>query len=476
MNNGKAAKNNNDEPAAAAAAAAAASFFTVLLSFQGQTFALDHVTTSTTATELFQRTRELLFPAATVNDKKKKNKSADDDDDDDTDVADDDDVVLKILYKGKQIVQQEEDNVDATPVFAAAPNKSAKLIVLASHKQTLETLNSKRSDPLLRGFDNERKAPVSSTASGNNSNPWHGISQQDRHYKFVRFEACTAQSFGHRYAGDSTPHAFVALAMLEKLANDPGIVAVMKSRQLVVNTLGEMDPIDDRIMQKKHQESHHGNSCLLGYNTNRGLRIDVRLRTFDLSSFLPYPQLVATLIHELSHNWCGEHDLLFWTNLGQMRIEYLIAHQALARRGILIHGTTTAQLAGLSVQQLQDIYQTVMEELQPEMGQHGLPAQIVAPAMQQCCRDLQAEQQQQQLAQVDGGGQRVRGLRGTTTTTTTTTGTTTAGGSLITQRELALAAAENRRQRGLVASMQEPAEPQKEKYQPKKDSNEKKNE
>ncbi len=34
-------------------------------------------------------------------------------------------------------------------------------------------------------------------------------------------------------------------------------------------TLGEMDPIDDRIMQRMQLE---GGKCLLGYKSNRGLR------------------------------------------------------------------------------------------------------------------------------------------------------------------------------------------------------------
>jgi hypothetical protein len=55
----------------------------------------------------------------------------------------------------------------------------------------------------------------------------------------------------------------------------------------MVGTLGEMDPIDDRLMQKKEQQG----GCLLGYNTNGGVRIDVKLRTDDLQGFRPYLEL-----------------------------------------------------------------------------------------------------------------------------------------------------------------------------------------
>jgi hypothetical protein len=39
-----------------------------------------------------------------------------------------------------------------------------------------------------------------------------------------------------------------------------------------------MDTDDDRIMQRMQIE---GGECLLGYNTNRELRIDMKLRTDD---------------------------------------------------------------------------------------------------------------------------------------------------------------------------------------------------
>lgn len=113
--------------------------------------------------------------------------------------------------------------------------------------------------------------------------------------------------------------------LLHQLATDPGIVSILTKRELLVGTLGEMDPIDDRLMQAKQSEG----ACLLGYNTNHGMRIHVKLRTDDLSAFRPYNELASTLIHELSHNWIGEHNALFWTNYGQMRVEYLFVHARL---------------------------------------------------------------------------------------------------------------------------------------------------
>merc|ERR1712003_264407 len=137
----------------------------------------------------------------------------------------------------------------------------------------------------------------------------------------------------------------------------------MKERELVVGTLGEMDPIDDRIMQKTEAKG----GCLLGYNTNRGLRIDIKLRTDDLSDSRPYSQLVSTVIHELSHNWVGEHNLLFWTNYAQMRAEYLCTHARLRYSSNVVRGRKTSELAGLNEKALNNVFDLLMNELQHHM-------------------------------------------------------------------------------------------------------------
>merc|ERR1712187_557540 len=141
-----------------------------------------------------------------------------------------------------------------------------------------------------------------------------------------------------------TPHAFEARKLLERLATDPGFKSIIHERELVVGTLGEIDPIDDRYMKEK--EKHGG--LLLGYNTNNGHRIDLKLRTDDLSGFRTYHEIVCTLIHELSHNWVSEHDYLFWTNFGQMLVEYMYAHlQPFVVNLRTVRGQTTAERAFL---------------------------------------------------------------------------------------------------------------------------------
>ena len=330
---------------------------------------------------------------------------------------------LKILLKGKRL----DENDLAIPVFKEIPKKAPKLIIMATSKVVLRELAAKRSDPTIRGFDQERKQPKQTSQQHWGEN----MSAQSKEYKFCRFQACTWQSFGHR-PQESTPHAFQAMQLLEKLATDPGIVAIMKERELVVGTLGEMDPIDDRLMQKKQSQSP--GSCLLGYNTNGGTRIDIKLRTDDLQGFRPYPELVSTLVHELSHNWVGEHNFLFWTNYAQMRAEYLYEHARL--RSTIVNGRITADIAGLDKTRLENVYDFIMFELQKEMAQHGLNPTMIAAPIRQRCEELQK-------LNSDANGRRLGGNSGSINDASSSMDVDNSNGGM-TAREKALAAAERR--------------------------------
>ncbi|KAL3905658.1 MAG: hypothetical protein SGILL_009590, partial [Bacillariaceae sp.] len=328
-----------------------------------------------------------------------------------------------LLYKGKRI----EANDEAFPFAKAQPSSSSsskppKILVMATKQSSIQDLSTKRSDPTIRGFEQEkqREQQIKAQQQQNKLN-WADDMVQSKDYKFCRFQACTWQSFGHR-STDTTPHAFEAMQILEKMATDPGVVAIMKERELVVGTLGEMDPIDDRLMQTKEQQG----GCLLGYNTNGGARIDIKLRTDDLQAFRPYPDLVATLIHELSHNWVGEHNLLFWTNYAQMRSEYLYTHARL--RSTIVRGKTTAEMAGLDKGRLENVLDYVMHELAGEMRQHGLHPQMIQAPIRQRIQELEASY---------NAGKRLGGV-------TESASSSNALGGAGSARELALAAAERR--------------------------------
>jgi hypothetical protein len=358
-----------------------ATSFTISLSFKGKIIQLHDIRQSTSGSELYNKTRQQFGWAE--NDE------------------------VKLLYKGKKL-QPSDDTV-----FSNIPKKIPKIIVMATSSVTVSEVANQKTDPLMRGFEHEKKSEQKKVVD-----IW-GMNGQNKKYKFCRFEPCSWQSFGHK-STESTPHSFAAQRLLEKLATDPGVIAVMKERELVVNTLGEMDPIDDRLMQKHEKDG----SCLLGYNTNHGLRIDIKLRTDDLHGFRPYPSLVATLIHELSHNWVGDHNLLFWTNFAQMRAEYYYCHMHSTH---FFNGKGTAEIAGLSDITKDNIFPFIIQELERDMQQHGLHPNMIQHPIQKRCQELDqsyatATAKKQRL----GGGEN-QNVEGT-------------------GRERALAAAERRRQ------------------------------
>lgn len=259
---------------------------------------------------------------------------------------------LKILSKGKQL--RVEDSVASHGIA-----DGAKLMVMASSVAAVESGQRARSDPTVRGFaaeDSETARRTAEAASGSDeASPW-GISQHAEH-KFCRFEPCTWQSLGTR-PSSRTPHAFEARRLLLKLATDPAVVHIMAQRQYRVGTLAEMDPIDDHLAEKMEG----GGSRLLGYNTNGGMSIHVRLRTRDLTAFEPYSALVDTLLHELVHNEVGPHNDHFWHLFGQLKADYLHHHASLAARGVLFGGKSSLQLAGIA-DQVSDVRAAVLSTI-----------------------------------------------------------------------------------------------------------------
>jgi WLM domain len=340
--------------------------FSVNLSYQGKTVPLENVTTNTTGVQFYS----MVYNALELS----PNEST-----------------LKLLLKGKRISSAKDDFVFTKP----PPTKSPpKILVMASAKTLVQELNAKKQDPTIRGFDQEKTQASSSTST---TSYWGPLSQPDKNYKFCRLKECPFHDFGHRPT-DQTPHAFAARQLLQRLAEDPGVIAILKERQLVVGTLGEMDPIDDRLMQNKQQQG----TCLLGYNTNHGLRIDLKLRTDDLSGFRPYGQLAATLIHELSHNWVGEHNLIFWANYGQMRLEYLFGHyKQLSNQ--LYNGKTSAQWAELPplAGGQESILAMVVQDLVSEMAQHHLHPNMIEQPLRERFEQLLAVPSGKRL----GGGE-----------------------------------------------------------------------
>ena len=87
--------------------------------------------------------------------------------------------------------------------------------------------------------------------------------------------------------------------LLERLALDPGIVAIMKKHKWTVGCLKEMFPRGKVGVSE---------SCLMGLNVNAGQEIHLRIRTDDLQGFRKYLSIREVLCHELTHMVWGDHD------------------------------------------------------------------------------------------------------------------------------------------------------------------------
>ena len=148
-----------------------------------------------------------------------------------------------------------------------------------------------------------------------------------------------------------------ARAILERLASDPGIASVMRARRWRVPVLGEMYP-----------EGRVGTDpvCVLGYNVNRGQRIDLRLRTDDLEGFRKFAIIKNVLWHELAHNEISEHTHEFYTLVS-----------TLTREGNASDWTRTG---GVTLSSSQTVYRPPDVHAHPTPDGHTLGGARLGPA------------------------------------------------------------------------------------------------
>ncbi|PRP76047.1 hypothetical protein PROFUN_01763 [Planoprotostelium fungivorum] len=100
------------------------------------------------------------------------------------------------------------------------------------------------------------------------------------------------------------PDSQKARDLLQRLAEDNGILAVMEKHNWNVGTLKEMSP---------------GEVTKLGHNVNHGLEISLRLRFED--GFRHYESIKDVMIHELTHMVWSDHDERFYNLYRQLKKE-----------------------------------------------------------------------------------------------------------------------------------------------------------
>ena len=106
------------------------------------------------------------------------------------------------------------------------------------------------------------------------------------------------------------PDADAAREVLERVARDPGVRAVMKARRWHVPVLAELYP-DGKVGIDP--------VCVLGLNENKGAAIKLRVRTDDLRGMRKFAIVMATVWHELAHNAISEHTAEFYALVSELK-------------------------------------------------------------------------------------------------------------------------------------------------------------
>lgn len=107
------------------------------------------------------------------------------------------------------------------------------------------------------------------------------------------------------------PNPERSLRFLERLRDDAGIKAAMRTHKFSVPLLTEMDPAMHTTQDSR----------TLGLNRNKGEVIELRLRTDAYDGYRDYKTIRNTLCHELAHNVWGPHDRNFWDLCKQIERE-----------------------------------------------------------------------------------------------------------------------------------------------------------
>ncbi|KAF6159176.1 hypothetical protein GIB67_032793 [Kingdonia uniflora] len=162
--------------------------------------------------------------------------------------------------------------------------------------------NATKADLRIAGFDEEEKRLRQRMLS----RPQTSVVLPKGDYIFCDFRTL------HIPGLELNPPASKALRRMHTLAADPGIVAIMNKNRWRVGIMTEMAPVGYVGVSPK---------CILGFNTNHGEEISLRLRTDDLKGFRKYDSIKKTLLHELAHMVFSEHDANFFALNKQLNEE-----------------------------------------------------------------------------------------------------------------------------------------------------------
>ncbi|USP80461.1 hypothetical protein yc1106_07735 [Curvularia clavata] len=197
----------------------------------------------------------------------------------------------KFLVGGKIGLQKPPFKDAALPLTELT---SKKITLMGSTKEEVSSLNS----TISAASAPRRPGPVKAATPARN-----------RDYKRIQEEA--QYTFHTLRPLPYLPNPERSLRFLERLRDDAGIKAAMRTHKFSVPLLTEMDPA-----MHTTQESR-----TLGLNRNKGEVIELRLRTDAYDGYRDYKTIRNTLCHELAHNVWGPHDRNFWNLCKQIERE-----------------------------------------------------------------------------------------------------------------------------------------------------------
>jgi len=188
----------------------------------------------------------------------------------------------KFLVAGKIGLQKPPFKDPTLPLTELA---SKKITLMGTTQEVVSSLNNS----ITAASAPRRPGPIKPATPARN-----------RDYKRIQDEA--QYTFHTLRPLPYLPHPERSLRFLERLRDDAGIKAAMRTHKFSVPLLTEMDPA-----MHTTQESR-----TLGLNRNQGEVIELRLRTDAYDGYRDYKTIRNTLCHELAHNVWGPHDRNFW--------------------------------------------------------------------------------------------------------------------------------------------------------------------
>lgn len=180
------------------------------------------------------------------------------------------------------------------PSLPLATIAASKITLMGSTSATVSSLNSN----IAAASAPRRPGPIKAATPARNRD-WKKV-QEEAQYTFQTLRPLPY-----------LPNPDRSLRFLERLRDDAGIKAAMRTHKFSVPLLTEMDP----AMHTTHE------SRTLGLNRNQGEVIELRLRTDAYDGYRDYKTIRKTLCHELAHNVWGPHDRNFWILCKQIEKE-----------------------------------------------------------------------------------------------------------------------------------------------------------